>query len=148
MSHPGIRIKELRVKHGLSQDQLAEKLNMNRVNISNYERGVITNIPGDVLVKLADILHTNTDYLLGRTEQDKEKFEPELTPKDEKDIQKELQRLIDGLEGKGGYAAFDGQTLDGMDEEDRELLIQSLENSLRLAKRLAKQKFTPNKYRN
>ena len=51
--------------------------------------------------------------------------------------------MIDGLNNKGSYAAFDGQTLDDMDDEDRELLIASLENSLRLAKRIAKQKFTP-----
>lgn len=72
---------------------------------------------------------------------------PELTSKDERDIQKELQRMIEGLESNSGYAAFDGQTLEDMDKEDKELLISSLENSLRLAKRLAKQKFTPKKYR-
>lgn len=77
----------------------------------------------------------------------KENKLPELTTKDEKDIQKELQRMIDGLESNSGYAAFDGQTMEDMDEEDKELLISSLENSLRLAKRLAKQKFTPKKYR-
>lgn len=71
----------------------------------------------------------------------------ELTQKDEKDIQKELQRMIEGLESNSGYAAFDGQTMEDMDQEDKELLISSLENSLRLAKRLAKQKFTPKKYR-
>ncbi|MGG1481427.1 helix-turn-helix transcriptional regulator [Bacillus smithii] len=68
MFHPGIRIKELRTKYGLSQDELAKKLNMKRENISHYERGKITNIPSDVLLKLADILKTNTDYLLGRSD--------------------------------------------------------------------------------
>jgi transcriptional regulator with XRE-family HTH domain len=72
---------------------------------------------------------------------------PELTAKDERDIQKELQRMIDNLSSQSGYAAFDGQTLEDMDEEDRELLIASLENSLRIAKHIAKQKFTPKKYR-
>ncbi|WP_246098426.1 helix-turn-helix domain-containing protein [Saccharibacillus brassicae] len=68
MDHPGIRIRELRMRRGLSQDQLAAALDMNRVNISNYERGKITNIPGDVLLKLANKLNTSTDYLLGREE--------------------------------------------------------------------------------
>lgn len=72
---------------------------------------------------------------------------PELTSKDERDIQKNLQKIIDDLNSEDGYAAFDGNTLADMDEEDRELLIASLENSLRLAKRIAKQKFTPKKYR-
>lgn len=73
---------------------------------------------------------------------------PELTSKDERDIQKELQRMIEGLGSNNGYAAFGGETIEDMDEEDKELLIASLENSLRLAKRLAKQKFTPKKYKN
>lgn len=55
--------------------------------------------------------------------------------------------MISGLNSKDGYAAFDGQVLDDMDEEDKELLISALENSLKVAKRVAKQKFTPKKYR-
>ena len=39
---------------------------------------------------------------------------------------------------------FDGEPLD---EESKELLKASLENSMRMAKALAKQKFTPKKYR-
>lgn len=96
------------------------------------------------LQKVADYFDVSTDYLLGRT--DKKRYY-DLTEKDERDIQKELNKMIEGLSNKGSYAAFDGQTLDDLDEEDRELLIASLENSLRLAKRIAKQKFTPKKYR-
>ncbi len=72
---------------------------------------------------------------------------PELTEKDERDIQKELEKIINGLKTGSGFAAFGGVDIDELDEEDRELLIASLENSLRLAKRIAKQKFTPKKYR-
>ncbi|MEK5008822.1 helix-turn-helix transcriptional regulator [Bacillus sp. FSL K6-3312] len=97
----------------------------------------------ETLQKVADYFDVSTDYLLGRTEV-KRSFE--LTEKDEKDIQKELQNIISGLEGNS-YAAFDGQTLDDMEEEDKELLIASLENTLRIAKKIAKQKYTPKKYR-
>lgn len=65
MFYPGMRIKELRIKKGLSQDDLADKLRMNRVNISHYERGKITNIPSDTLIQIAKTLNTDTDYLLG-----------------------------------------------------------------------------------
>jgi len=68
MFHPGIRIKELRLKRKMSQVDLAQKLGMNRENISHYERGKITKIPSDVLAKIADVLHTNTDFLLGRSD--------------------------------------------------------------------------------
>jgi transcriptional regulator with XRE-family HTH domain len=61
----GSRIRELRVKRGYTQDQMAEQLGMNRANFSNYERDV-TIPPSDTLLKIADILSTTTDYLLGR----------------------------------------------------------------------------------
>ena len=94
MSHSGIRIKQLRVQKGVSQDELAEKLSMNRVNISHYERGKITNIPGDVLTKIAQVLNTNTDYLLGLSNIEDEELDEDfrtiqraaknLSPKDRK----------------------------------------------------------------
>lgn len=59
------RIKQLRNEKGWSQQELAKKLNMNRVNISNYERKVITNIPGEVLISIADLFDVSVDYLLG-----------------------------------------------------------------------------------
>lgn len=68
----GERIKELRVKKGWTQEQMAEKLDMNRANFSNYERGVSTP-PGETLLKIAELLHTTTDYILGREEIDTDK---------------------------------------------------------------------------
>lgn len=100
----------------------------------------------ETLQKVGDYFDVSIDYLLGRT--NKKRYY-HLTEKDEKDIQNELQKMIEGL-STSGHAAFDGRTLDELSEEeleDRELLLSSLENSLRLAKRVAKQKFTPKKYR-
>ena len=48
------------------------------------------------------------------------------------------------LEEAGDGLMFDGEPLD---EETRQLLRASLENQLEMTKRLAKQKFTPKKYR-
>lgn len=61
----GARIKELRIRRGLTQDQIAAKLNMNRANFSHYERDTAVP-PSEMLGKIADILNTSTDYLLGR----------------------------------------------------------------------------------
>lgn len=110
---------------------------------SMLERG-IGNASIDNVIKVCKGLNITTDELEKMAQGEKI---DELNSKDERDIQKELQKMIDGLDSKSSYAAFDGGTFDGMEDEDRELLIASLENSLRLAKRLAKQKFTPNKYR-
>lgn len=67
MNLMGQRIKELRIKKGISQERLAEALNVNRANISNYERGTITNIPSDKLLIMADLFNTSIDYITGRT---------------------------------------------------------------------------------
>lgn len=94
--------------------------------------------------KVADYFDVSIDYLLGRT--DKKRYY-DLTEKDESDIQKQLKKIIDGEDVDNAFAAFDGRILEELDEEDRELLIASWENTLRLTKRMAKQKFTPKKYR-
>jgi transcriptional regulator with XRE-family HTH domain len=130
---------------GLSKRAFAEKVGLPPTTLrSMLERG-IGNASVDNVLKVCKGLGITTEELEKLA--NGEKFQPELNTKDERDIQKELQRMIEGLEANKGYAAFDGQEIDEMDEEDRELLISSLENSLRVAKRLAKQKFTPKKYR-
>ena len=62
----GKRIQEIRIEKGLKQENLAEKLKINRPNISKYETGE-TAIPLDILKKISKILNTSTDYLLGLT---------------------------------------------------------------------------------
>lgn len=71
---------------------------------------------------------------------------PELTARDERDIQKKLQSILDDLDPDTGLAFYDGQ--EPMDDETRDLIRAALENSLRVAKQIAKAKYTPKKYRN
>ncbi len=60
------RIKSERRKLGLTQEQLAKKLETSRQNITNWETGY--NIPSvDLVNKLSDFFNCSTDYLLGRT---------------------------------------------------------------------------------
>lgn len=61
----GDRIKELRIKRGFTQNQMAEQLEMNPANFSSYERNKSIP-PSDRLAKIADILDTSTDYLTCR----------------------------------------------------------------------------------
>ncbi|MED0662230.1 helix-turn-helix transcriptional regulator [Geobacillus thermodenitrificans] len=145
MSFPQ-RLRMLRKAKGLTQEELGRRVNVTKVSISGYENGNRT--PDmDTLKALADVLDVSVDYLLGRNNiQSDDTNLPSLTEKDERDIQKELEKIINGLKTGSGFAAFGGMDINELDEEDRELLIASLENSLRLAKRIAKQKFAPKKY--
>jgi transcriptional regulator with XRE-family HTH domain len=64
------RIRNLREDKDLTQMQVAEYLNCSQRIYSNYERGEV-NIPTGILIKLADLHNTSTDYLLNRTNRKK-----------------------------------------------------------------------------
>lgn len=141
------RLKYIRKLRRYTQEELAKKVNTTKGTISNYENGYSTP-SNEMLTLLADALDTTTDFLLGRSDNPNSKNNlPLLTEKDEKDIKKDLEKILHSLKHEDGYAHFDGQSIEDMDEEDRELLIASLETSMRIAKQIAKKKFTPKKHR-
>lgn len=59
------RLKEMRLKRGLTQKELGEKVGVKQNTFTNWEKG--KREPNfDNLIKLANILNTTTDELLGR----------------------------------------------------------------------------------
>lgn len=64
------RIRELREDHDLTQRKLAAMLEITQPQYFLYEQ-CYRDIPTDLLVKLADIYNTSTDYILGRTDNPK-----------------------------------------------------------------------------
>lgn len=59
------RFKELRLKNGFrSQQELASILYVNQTAVSQWERG-ITTPSAPILLKLSQMYHVSTDYLLG-----------------------------------------------------------------------------------
>ncbi len=60
------RIRDLREDHDYTQQQLADRLSMKQPQYNRYEKGY-RDIPSDVLIALADIYKTTTDYILERT---------------------------------------------------------------------------------
>lgn len=61
------RIRDLREDSDLTQKQVAEHLNMKQPQYNRYEKGY-RDIPSDVLIALADLYNTTTDYILERTD--------------------------------------------------------------------------------
>lgn len=74
---------------------------------------------------------------------EEKQWQPTLTEKDEKDIQKKLDGILNQLDNDTGLM-FDGEVVD---DETKEKLRISLEMVMRGAKKEAKEKFTPKKYR-
>jgi len=132
-----------------SQEYMAKKLGVSRQGYGHYETG--RNEPDTkTLNKISEIVECSIDFLYGKTDNPNpinNNELPCLTEKDEKDIAEDVEKMINNL-STNGYAHFDGRSIDELDKEDKDLLIASLENSMRLAKRLAKQKFTPKKFKN
>ena len=62
-----MRIRDLREDHDLTQQQVADYLNIRQNTYSQYETGS-RQIPMDVLIALAALYKTSTDYLLGITD--------------------------------------------------------------------------------
>ena len=60
------RLRDLREDNDLTQQKVADYLNMKQSQYSRYERGV-RDIPTDVLINLAKLYKTSTDYILGLT---------------------------------------------------------------------------------
>jgi transcriptional regulator with XRE-family HTH domain len=63
------RLKDLRKKKGLSQNQLAELINVHFAQVSRYERGE-TKPNAEAMTKLAQALDTTVDYLMNGTSDD------------------------------------------------------------------------------
>lgn len=140
------RLKELRKARGLTQEQLAAILGVERSSVGKYEsRPVIPS--ADVLNKIADYFDVSIDYLLGREDTKKTipmDWEWKLTPeqataldiKDRLDIGKRIQELRDDL-ANSGELYLSGEV---MDEETRELLMAAMENAAIVGKIVSKQR--------
>lgn len=94
------RLKDLRRNGNLSQEELANNLDINRTSIVHYENGDSGRIPRpDTLNQMADFFNVSIDYLLDRTgdiTEDEEQFvsDTEILPISE--LHKKYQITIDG----------------------------------------------------
>lgn len=129
------RLKKLCEEQKISIVELEEKLGFGRNSLYGWKK----KIPNGVnLEKVADYFDISVDYLLGRT--DKKRYY-DLTEKDEITLKRELKKLINSEDVDNAFAVFDSSILEGINEEERELLIASWENTLRFTIYMAKRKF-------
>lgn len=138
------RIKERRLKLEMSYQDLSDATGISKSTLQRYETGYIKKVPINQIEILAKALHTTPSYLMGWDNTVTEAPSVPLTPRDERQIAADLEKMLADLDSKNAMAAMGG-TVD--DDEDRELLKASLQATMRLAKKIAKEKYTPKKYR-
>lgn len=92
------KLVDLREKSGLSQSDVAKRLNIAASNISGYERGERTpSLP--TLLGLAYVYNCSVDYLLGKKQEDTSRVTVDITevPKEHRKI---IYDMVDALKQK------------------------------------------------
>ena len=74
------RIRDLRAKHGLTLEQVAQKVGVGRSTVRKWETGIIENMRRDKIAKLATALHTTPGYLMGWTDESDEATPSNIIP--------------------------------------------------------------------
>lgn len=114
-----------------TQEDIAKLLKVQRTTVGEYERGNIRP-PMDKMKVLADHFEVSVDYLMGNTNFQTAEERNEESPND---VSKAMKKILEDLQKNQRAMMFDGEILD---DESRELLISSLEQSLRMGKIMQK----------
>lgn len=145
MTTIGDRIKARRLELDMSQDELARLVGYKSRSSINKIESDGRLLPQRKIMEIANALNTTPAYIMGWEESNEtESPSVPLTPRDERQIAADLEKMLADLDSKNAMAAMGGTV---EDDEDRELLKASLQATMRLAKKIAKEKYTPKKYR-
>lgn len=125
-------------KKGYSINRLEQELNFSRSYIGKFK----TITPGlDKIQRIAEFLDVPVEYLLNGDESIS--VESSLTPKDERDISKTVDELMEKLDSNDGAPLFyDGEE---MDEQTKLLFRNQLNSLVTTVKEINKVKYNPNK---
>ena len=139
------RFETLLRENGITAYKLAKDTGISTATLTSWKQGAYTP-KNDKLQRIAAYFGVTLDWLTGvsdvRIPAAPVKNE-KLAMKAEVDIAKSLQKTLDRLNTENGLM-FDGVPLDN---ESRELLIASIENSVRAAKIIAKSKYAKRRTR-
>lgn len=135
--------EQLLQSHGVSSYKVSKDTGVTQTSLSNWKAGRSTPTT-KTLQRIADYFGVTVDYLMTGKEEPKEKA-PELTAKDERDIAKDLDRIMEKLTaGESGPACYNGEDLD---PEAAALFKDELEIALRRLKMINKEKYTNKRYK-
>jgi transcriptional regulator with XRE-family HTH domain len=78
----GDRLRDARERHGLTQEDISERIGASKAQINRYENGKSDPTP-DVLMRLATELDVPIDWLLGRSDTEPSSSSTQITPEEE-----------------------------------------------------------------
>ena len=120
-------------KYGVTAYKVAKETGISTATLTNWKRGRYTPKP-DKLQKIADYFGVPLSYLLtGKMEEEVKDKTPELTAKDERDIAKDLDRIMGEIrKGDDGPLYYNGVEIS---EASLGLLQNAIEYALRETKK-------------
>ena len=131
--------EQLLQKYGVSAYKVSKATGVTQSTLSDWKRGRSTP-KSENMKKLADYFGVSIDYLM--TGKESEPKEPQLKPRDEKDIQTILANTEQLLKQEG--LMFDG---DPASPEAIESILSAMQIGMEMAKKKNKEKYTPKKYK-
>lgn len=135
--------ERLLAEHGITAYKVAKATGITTATLTSWKKGRYTP-KQEKLQKIADYFGVTVEYLMTGKEEPKEKA-PELTAKDERDIAKDLDRIMEKLTaGESGPACYNGEDLDPYAAA---LFKDELEIALRRLKMINKEKYTNKRYK-
>ena len=129
----GEKFKIEREKKGMTQQEVADALGINRRMITRYENGISFPRTKDAYRKIAAFFGVDVNYLLT------EEFVVEASEQYGSRGMKQAQELIDGMSG-----LFAGGTLS---EQDKDAVMKALQDIYWESKARNVEKYTPKKYK-
>ena len=99
----GERIRQLRIEHQMTQEELGAKVGVQKAAIYKYENGLVVNLKRSTIEKLALVLETTPTYLMGMEDSESNRNAySELTP-----TQTKLLDAFDQLNEEGQTKAVE-----------------------------------------
>lgn len=133
-------ISNLCEERGITGYKLCKDIGIQPSIVSDLKSGRKKTLNVETARKIAEYFDVSIEYFLDGQPNTKA---PTLNEKDERDIAKNLDRIMSQLE-QGGDLMFDGNP---MSDEARECIRAAMKLGLEAAKTKNKARFTPKKYR-
>ena len=131
--------EQLLKMNGITAYRVSKETGVTTATLTSWKQGKYTPKP-EKMQKIADYFGVSLEYLMtGKKPEDKE---PQLKPRDEKDIKNILESTEQLLKQDG--LMFDGQPAS---QEAIDSILSAMQIGMEMAKKKNKEKYTPKKYK-
>lgn len=134
--------EQLLQKFGVTAYKVSKSTGVTQASLSTWKSGKSTP-SSETLQKIANYFGVTVDYLMTGIESDEKK--PVITPKDERDIAKKLNKIMADIDNNDDSPLYyNGEEIDDL---SKSLLRDAIESAMRQMKIINKEKYNPSKYK-